>query len=273
MALLTRRVRFNPTTAQVMFTPPSPLMMPRGGILADEMGLGKTISTIALIATNPPTKAYETALIDIALLTHSPLSWLQPEPPLASNAPIRSRATLVVCPLSMLNTWRDEVVRALADEPNKPRVRLFYGPQRISDPTDLANSDVVITTYSTIVSELKMHLASQPDAAAPPLGQSPPPAPRRGKGESPLFAIEWWRIALDEAHTVRCKKTQSATAVFKLRKLPDAHTDTQSHAHTDMHARAYRHAPHACDTCVADLSRRGVLALVSDGHPHTQLAR
>lgn len=139
----------------------------------------------------------------------------------------------------MLNTWRDEVVRALADEPVKPRVRLFYGPQRISDPNDLANSDVVLTTYSTIVSELKMHLASQPDAAPLPPGQSPPAAPRRAKGESPLFAIEWWRIALDEAHTVRCKKTQSATAVFKLRTLSCTHarhTHTLAHTHIDTHS-------------------------------------
>jgi SNF2 family DNA or RNA helicase len=181
-------------------------MMPRGGILADEMGLGKTITTIAIACANP-------AVVEkVEKVEKSESVFLPPASsgPQSANALVKSRATLVICPLSVLTTWRDEINRAVVDEIRK--VRIFYGPCRISDPVDLANSDFVITTYSVIVSEAKTHMAAQQAAEEAKkqegtTSNTPAAAVKRLKGESALYAINWHRVVLDEAHTVRCKKT------------------------------------------------------------------
>ena len=64
--------------------------LPRGGILADDMGLGKTITTVATILSGPKGK------------------------------------TLVVCPLSVMQTWQAEL-RAVAPQLS---VWVYHGPDR-----------------------------------------------------------------------------------------------------------------------------------------------
>ncbi|MFE6709490.1 DEAD/DEAH box helicase [Streptomyces sp. NPDC057695] len=84
-----------------------------GGCLADDMGLGKTITVIALHLhrrTDP-----------------------------ASAGP-----TLVVCPTSLMGNWQREIERFAPGTP----VRRFHGATR--DLEDLADGDVVLTTYGTM---------------------------------------------------------------------------------------------------------------------------
>ncbi|MFC9793165.1 DEAD/DEAH box helicase [Streptomyces sp. NPDC127584] len=84
-----------------------------GGCLADDMGLGKTITVIALHLHR------------------------QTDP--ASAGP-----TLVVCPTSLMGNWQREIERFAPGTP----VRRFHGATR--DLEDLADGDVVLTTYGTM---------------------------------------------------------------------------------------------------------------------------
>ncbi|MGW2303939.1 DEAD/DEAH box helicase [Streptomyces sp. NPDC001809] len=84
-----------------------------GGCLADDMGLGKTITVIALHLHR------------------------QADP--ASAGP-----TLVVCPTSLMGNWQREIGKFAPGTP----VRRFHGATR--DLEDLADGDVVLTTYGTM---------------------------------------------------------------------------------------------------------------------------
>lgn len=96
----------------------------RGGIVADEMGLGKTIEAIGTILANPP----------------------------SSEEANTFGGTLVVCPMSILSQWVDEIgVHA----PGLQVVR-YYGCNRFTHGVDSLNhkaADVVVTTYGILGSE------------------------------------------------------------------------------------------------------------------------
>ena len=62
-----------------------------------------------------------------------------------------SKATLIVCPLSMLDQWMEEIRTRVT--PRHLRVTVYYGSQRTKDPTWLENFDIVLTTYGTLAAE------------------------------------------------------------------------------------------------------------------------
>uniref|UniRef100_A0A7I4DZM6 SNF2 family DNA-dependent ATPase n=1 Tax=Physcomitrium patens TaxID=3218 RepID=A0A7I4DZM6_PHYPA len=135
---------------------------PRGGFLCEEMGLGKTIEILALILANPC--------------------------PVDRCAPASSKGTLVVCPVSIVGQWANEVKSKLAANLN---IYMYHGSKRIRDPKRLAKFDIVITTYATLGSDFSK--ATQ--------------ATRHGSGFAeqfcPLLNVNWWRVVLDESHTVK----------------------------------------------------------------------
>lgn len=190
----------------------------------------------------------------------------------------RSRATLIICPLSTVQNWESQFeehvgqstdswgkeykvkideepvgmeeeessgtrkgkgkmrakVNALEEEEERSSqlsVYVYHGNSRTSDPLQLANYDVVITTFSTLGTEFsKQNRAieeqagsslSNQDAAEssdealefygpdgtlldgpkPVLGKKVKRKRKRveGTGASPLQSIEWFRVVLDEA--------------------------------------------------------------------------
>ncbi|HEY4988555.1 MAG TPA: DEAD/DEAH box helicase, partial [Opitutaceae bacterium] len=83
-----------------------------GGVLADEMGLGKTLQALALLC------AVQGA----------------------------GGASLVVCPASLVENWRREAARFA------PQLRVFVhrGNSRLGNRSELANWDLVLTSYGTL---------------------------------------------------------------------------------------------------------------------------
>jgi hypothetical protein len=129
-----------------------------GACLADDMGLGKTVQLLALEALN--------------------------------RAGERRPPTLVVCPMSVVNTWETEAARFAP----KLAVHVHHGSTRLTGDewaTAVAGKDLVITTYA---------LAA--------------------KDAETLGALTWDRVVLDEAQNIKNSGSQQSRAV---RALPARH--------------------------------------------------
>ncbi|KAL4458507.1 hypothetical protein ABPG75_013372 [Micractinium tetrahymenae] len=233
---------------------PAPL---RGGILADDMGLGKTLEVICLICTNYPgapqpqfftaanaeathqaggsgsgaaaaaeeaeeegdgqrprkrqkkgskgaepkgkgkAKAGEGAAsggqgekkkklgkleqeaADRAAAEESPAS------PPPEGGP---KATLIVCPLSVMSNWAAQIEEHCAGNLS---VCLYHGPDRDERVTALSQHDVVITTYNILAQDVGL--------------------------KNGACKVDWLRVVLDEAHTIKNPKTQMAKACHALK--------------------------------------------------------
>ncbi|RDL38799.1 uncharacterized protein BP5553_03139 [Venustampulla echinocandica] len=141
-----------------------------GGILADDMGLGKTLTMIAtIVATLNDSTAFQSAF-----LTSTPAE-------VNDEASIyRARATLVLVPSQMLlKSWAEEISKHIY---GGLKVCEYHGRGRESNLETIANCEVVLSTYHTLVIE-------------------------SSKPASPLFKLNWFRVILDEAHTIRTSST------------------------------------------------------------------
>ncbi|XP_070137221.1 transcription termination factor 2 isoform X2 [Drosophila bipectinata] len=206
-----------------------------GGILADDMGLGKTLSMIALVVASLEAKKIERAEKQQALRA----KWTQQlslkamkkfnlfddeededeeeeryEPPAKrqfmapgddlydseeedcdENDPYPKAGTLVVCPMSVMCQWAQEVATKVT--PNALTVLTFHGPNRHDQHIKaFRTNDLVITSYSTVVSEY-----------------------RKYGSKSLLFAVNWHRVILDEAHIIRNTKTIGCFSICQLRAV------------------------------------------------------
>lgn len=79
------------------------------------------------------------------------------------------------------------------------RVCVHHGPQRTKRFEDLRKYDVVITTYQILVSE---HSSSSERADGPQAG---------------CFGLHWYRVILDEAHTIKNRNAKATKACCALR--------------------------------------------------------
>lgn len=128
------------------------------------MGLGKTLNILSLVVGSL-TKAREFSR--------------EPVEDNEDGTTHRSRATLLVCPLSTLVNWQDQIKAHLK---NKSITHYQYqGPNRTNDAAVLANFDLVLTTYQTVGNELARNSRSRPN--------------------KPLSEIEWFRVVLDEGQS------------------------------------------------------------------------
>ncbi|RYZ23271.1 MAG: helicase SNF2 [Chitinophagaceae bacterium] len=92
-----------------------------GGILADDMGLGKTVQALSLLQ-----HYYD---------THN-----------------QTMKALVVCPTTLIYNWENEIKKftpSLA-------YHIHHGPQRLRDPKAFQFFNVIITTYGTLRSDIKV---------------------------------------------------------------------------------------------------------------------
>ncbi|TFY83401.1 hypothetical protein EWM64_g616 [Hericium alpestre] len=291
----------------------------KGAILADDMGLGKTITCLALIACTlssarafasdplpdpgPPPRVSSEPILgavhfagavwdmpDVAHISTSSRKGKGKEAKLQDQADAqyaracriktKSRATLIVCPLSTVANWEDQfrehwsgkvtilggggiclsqssaqasssslssmttlqhslegdvVLDASSSSTSaqsKPdvaplRVYVYHGNARRPDPAFLADCDVVITTYATLASEFSKQSRSTASAAddedsddsvgegmgsamTMKLGKPKKQVKRKkffaaggAEATSALQSVYWFRVVLDEAHSIK----------------------------------------------------------------------
>lgn len=153
------------------------------------MGLGKTIEILSLIHTNRFNKDTDKP--------PSPLFITESVGKSAKKLIKKSPTTLIVCPMSLLAQWRDEIIRG--SKPNTITVEVFYGDERSHGTIEKmcqwngSAPDVLLTTYGVIMSDWSKVQANISHA-------------------SPLFGVEFWRVVLDEAHQIKNKTTKTSQA-------------------------------------------------------------
>ncbi|KAL7990903.1 hypothetical protein Chor_014333 [Crotalus horridus] len=101
------------------------------------------------------------------------------------------RGTLIICPLSVLSNWIDQL-----DQHVDPNIQLntyvYYGSERNKDLTVLSKQDIVLTTYNVLATDYGT------------------------RDNSPLHKLKWLRVVLDEGHTIRNPNAQQTKAVLDL---------------------------------------------------------
>lgn len=188
----------NVITNQRSYTLPA---KPQGGILADMMGLGKTLSILSLVASSLP-ESREWARAEPT----GPQNQGARQPPDIFQPPRQeflgltqvkrnSKATLLVCPLSTITNWEEQIKQHI--RPGAISYHIYHGPHRVKDLDQLVKYDLVITTYGSVSSELSARSGNK-------------------RGPHPLEEIGWFRIVLDEAHMIREPSTLQFKAICRL---------------------------------------------------------
>ncbi|MBW0503487.1 hypothetical protein O181_043202 [Austropuccinia psidii MF-1] len=213
---------YTPYMGQFSLEFPRASLKCQGGILADEMGLGKTIQMAALICTARPPQSplnrpspvdsrdsrltapkLERANDEDASnqgdedVKPFNLTLYQSKLDCGSNLARRSHATLVICPLTLLDQWKDELERCH----KCLRVCLYHSDSKTERNKLSDEFDVVISTYGIVANEWSV------------VESKPFDRPSRTRG---LFGIDWYRIILDEGHNIKNRNTRAARACYNL---------------------------------------------------------
>uniref|UniRef100_A0A8C4RDU4 SNF2 histone linker PHD RING helicase n=1 Tax=Erpetoichthys calabaricus TaxID=27687 RepID=A0A8C4RDU4_ERPCA len=132
---------------------------------------------------------------------------------LVAMTPVPTGATLIISPSSICHQWVDEINRHVRS--SSLRVLVYQGVKKhgFIQPHFLAEQDVVITTYDVLRTELNYvdipHSNSED-------GRRFRNQKRYMAIPSPLVAVEWWRVCLDEAQMVECATAKAAEMALRL---------------------------------------------------------
>jgi len=103
----------------------------------------------------------------------------------------RRRATLLVCPASLIGHWVEQLQQHLHKSVDI-KLKVHHGVNKSLTGADLESHDVVITTYGTLAAEW-------------------------GGGEViPLTRAKWLRVVMDEGHNIKNHNSKSAKAAMSL---------------------------------------------------------
>ncbi|KAL4907564.1 SNF2 family N-terminal domain-containing protein [Aspergillus multicolor] len=157
---------------------------PKGGLYCDEMGFGKTIAALANILDGPPSDPYD---------------------------PVRT--TLLVVPSVLTKHWMDEI-RKHCDGTAIGRVVNYHARAKLetlNDVEDLNSYSVVITTYEEVRRSYPKFKPALELANEAMLREQWAEIFKDNRG--PLHHIKFHRIVLDEAHTIKNRKSDVSIAV------------------------------------------------------------
>ncbi|KAK2892073.1 E3 ubiquitin-protein ligase SHPRH [Channa argus] len=132
---------------------------------------------------------------------------------LVAMKPVSTGATLIISPSSICHQWVEEINRHIRS--SSLQVLVYQGVKKhgFIQPHMLAEQDVVITTYDVLRSEL--NYVDIPHSNSKD-GRRFRNQKRYMAVPSPLVAVEWWRICLDEAQMVECPTAKAAEMALRL---------------------------------------------------------
>ncbi|XP_007015969.2 PREDICTED: putative SWI/SNF-related matrix-associated actin-dependent regulator of chromatin subfamily A member 3-like 2 isoform X2 [Theobroma cacao] len=202
-------VYLNVFTGDATIEFPSTNQMARGGILADAMGLGKTIMTIALLVTysergglsdsQSPDQLSDQGgeVSDIfgqsSNSVKNATKFCDFDKLLKQKNKLVNGGNLIICPMTLLGQWKAEIETHV--QPGSLSLYVHYGQSRPKDAKLLAQNDVVITTYGVLASEFSAE---------------------NSEDNGGLYSVWWFRVVLDEAHTIKSSKSQISMAATAL---------------------------------------------------------
>ncbi|KAJ2213186.1 hypothetical protein EV179_004061 [Coemansia sp. RSA 487] len=137
-------------------------------------------------------------------------------------------STLIICPLSTMTNWEDQINMHV--ESGRLSVYPYHGPSRHKNPKRLCQYDVVLTTYNVIQSEYRKETHQFAyNGQAHPLITAARGFDSSSEEEvskmytvpdnpyvSPLQAVHWHRVVLDEAHTIKERRTLASLGTCAL---------------------------------------------------------
>ncbi|KAJ1892757.1 hypothetical protein LPJ66_006152, partial [Kickxella alabastrina] len=137
--------------------------------------------------------------------------------------------TLIVCPLSTMGNWEEQVATHV--RPCTLTVQAYHGPTRVRDPKKLCQYDIVLTTYNVLQSELtkeRRQLVCVGSGQGLDAGRAAFESSSEEESStkvfcvpedpyvSPLQAVHWHRVVLDEAHAIKERRTVASQAACAL---------------------------------------------------------
>ncbi|TID07556.1 Helicase-like transcription factor CHR28 [Colletotrichum higginsianum] len=161
--------------------------MPRGGILADAMGLGKTIEALSCIVGNQASESLKDA---------------------------GKGATLVICPSGqMIGQWMSEVKKHCDKRFAKNIVHFKAGNKMDIDL--LASFNIVFASFHQLRDSIPS--VKNREAKRNQLTDQVKYDKWVEEETGDLHRIEWHRVVLDEAHSIKNHLTHSAFACYELK--------------------------------------------------------
>ncbi|XP_067840174.1 E3 ubiquitin-protein ligase SHPRH [Heptranchias perlo] len=132
---------------------------------------------------------------------------------LVTMKPVPTSATLIISPSSICHQWVDEINRHVRS--SSVSILVYQGVKKhgFIQPHALAKHEIVITTYDVLRSEL--NYVDIPHSNSDD-GRRLRKEKRYMAIPSPLVAVEWWRICLDEAQMVECATAKAAEMCLRL---------------------------------------------------------
>jgi SNF2 family DNA or RNA helicase len=141
--------------------------------------------------------------------------------------PIRSRATIIICPPSILEQWEQEIKRHTKQmkvliysgvEKESRKSRSNPAAMRLLHPSYMADTDIILVSFVALMSDLS-HSEENRFAFQSTDGNRSSNLRKRKKYRvvpSPLLSIHFWRVCIDEAQRVEVTTTKAAKMALKL---------------------------------------------------------
>ena len=144
-----------------------------------------------------------------------------------NTQPIRSRATIIICPPSILEQWEQEIKRHTKQmkvliysgvDKESRKSRSHPGAMRLLHPKYIADADIILVSFVALMSDLS-HSEENRFAFQSTDGNRSSNLRKRKKYRvvpSPLLSIHFWRVCIDEAQRVEVTTTKAAKMALKL---------------------------------------------------------